>query len=50
MYNSLELLSILYPIAQNIYPTISSLIIVSGNEYDLIANGQLEIVDIRMTK
>lgn len=49
MYSSLELLSIVYSIAKSMYPEGKDLAIVCGDEYDLIKDGTLELVDIRYT-
>lgn len=47
MYSSLELLSKVYAIAKQLYPDMLSLAIAHGDEYDLIKDGTLELVDIR---
>lgn len=47
MYSSLELLSVIYPVALKLHPNMVSLAVVSGNEYDLVKDEKLEIVDVR---
>jgi hypothetical protein len=48
--STLEVLSFVYPIARKLYPESSSLLVVSGPEYNLIDGGDVDIVDVKVIK
>lgn len=47
-YSSLEVLNKCYVVSKQLYPKITSLLVVSGFEYDLVLSGDLAIHDVKV--